>query len=441
MPRKRAAPPPTPIYWIAGGLVGGQLAAAALAGWWVRGVATAVLVVALARWRRAALPAALALAAAVLGHWQVDRQRDASTGDDVRVLAGARAWIRGAVVERPLRRPDALQLVVAVDAARRGADWQGSAGRVLVTVQNVTQAWQRGDRLEALLALRTPHNFGNPGEVDYEAYVARRCIAATAFATSDRTWWRAPASAASWRARLDAWRSATARTLQASLDPTTAAIAAALLIGEDGALDDRVRARYARAGVSHVLSISGLHIALVAAAAFSAARWLLGRSERLLLTGLVPKLAMAASLVPVLLYGAIAGDNVATQRAEVMGVLVAAALLLNRPRDWLAPLAVAAIALSLATPGVANEISFQLSFIAVFGLALGVPRLTATWERWAEVHLLRLRSRRWDWARWLVGKPRRSAPSSPRRRWRPGTSIKSHSSRRSPIRWSSRCSA
>ncbi|MEO8604230.1 MAG: DNA internalization-related competence protein ComEC/Rec2 [bacterium] len=394
---------PTPIYWIASGLLIGQLLATAWPGWLPRLLASVLLGAVLAGWRRRAAPLALAVAAAALGHRQVDAQQHAPPAvDDVQQLAGARAWVHGSIVERPARRPGALRLVLELSAVRQGPEWRPASGRVLVTVSEAAQTWQRGDGVETLLSLRRPRNFGNPGEFDYEAYLARRGVRVTAFATADRGWTRWPCGIDSWRVRLDAWRDATARTLAASLDPPTAALAAALLIGEGGALDDDVRSRYARAGVSHVLSISGLHIGLVAAAAFAAARWLLGRSERLLLSGVVPKLAITASLAPVLLYAAIAGDNVATQRAEVMGVLVAAAMLLDRPRDWLAPLAAAAVALSLATPGAVNEISFQLSFLAVLGLVLGMPRLTAAWEAWAEAHLLRLRDRRWRWVRWIV---------------------------------------
>ena len=394
---------PTPIYWIAAGVLIGQLVAPAWPGWSARCAAGALLGLGLLRWRVRAVPLALALSAAAVGHWQVDAQQHPQLPpQDVQRLAGSRAWVHGTIVERPARRPGSVRVVLELSATRRGLDWQPASGRVLVTVAEIAQPWRRGDGVEALLALRQPRNFGNPGEFDYRAHLTRRGIRVTAFAAADRDWTRWPAAADSWRAGLDAWRDHTALALAASLDPPTAALAAALLIGEDGALADPVRERYARAGVSHVLSISGLHIGLVAAAAYAAGRWLLGRSERLLLTGAVPKLAITASLGPVLLYAAIAGDNVATLRAEVMGVLVAAAMLLNRPRDWLAPLAVAAAGLSLATPGVANEISFQLSFLAVLGLALGVPRLTTAWDTWAEAHLLRLRDRRWGWLRWLV---------------------------------------
>jgi competence protein ComEC len=343
--------------------------------------------------------AAVALIAAAGGHWQVDRIiRPVFAPDHVQWFAGQRAVIRGSVVDRPVRRATSTRLMIEVAAVRRGGDWQAASGRVLVTVRGVSQPWRVGDRLEALLGLRRPRNFGNPGEFDYEAYLARRGVYLTAFATSDRGWARTAAAPDP----IERWRIDTVHLIERTLAPPVAAIVGALLVGDAIPLPDAVRDRYARAGVSHVLSISGLHVALVATSAFAALRWLLGRSERVLLGSNVPKLAMTASVAPIALYAAIAGDNVATLRAELMAVLVVAAVLLDRPRDWLACLAAAAAAISVAWPGALFEISFQLSFAAMLAIILGMRRITPWWDRWEEAHLVRLRGRHWRWVRWIV---------------------------------------
>lgn len=395
-------PPATPLYWLALGLLVGQLAGVHVAGSWLTvAAAVAAAILSALAWRIARLaPVGLAVAAVAVGHWQVAPLRDGGIDEtSVARLAGGRVWVRGTIAERPLRNAERTRLVVDVDAARRGADWQAAGGHVQLTVGAAAQPWRAGDGVVALVSLRVPRNFGNPGEFDYRAHLARRAVVATGYARGDGDWARVPAPPP---AILERWRSATAETLRATLPRRQAAVAEALLIGDQDGLDDALRRRFARAGVSHVLSISGLHIGLVAAAAFATARWLLARSERLILLANVPKLAMAASLVPLALYGAIAGDNVATLRAELMAGLVAGGLLCDRPREWLAPLAAAAGVVLLLRPGAADEISFQLSFVAVLAIVLGVPRLTARWDAWEEARLLRLRSPRWRWLRWLV---------------------------------------
>ena len=393
------------LFWVTGGLLAGQSAAALVTRpWWWMIVAAAALGAVLATRR---LPVRLAattasLLAALVGYWQVEQlQRANLAPQHIEHLAGARVVLRGRVAERPASRPGKLRLVIDTQAVRRGPEWEPAHGRVLVTLRSASQAWQRSDGVEAIVALRRPRNFGNPGEFDFEAFLARRGIYATAFAADDRSWLRLPAPP-TWTAAIERWRDAVATTIAATLPEPTASITAALLVGDVIALPLDVRDRFARAGVSHVLSISGLHVGLVAGAAYTLLRWLLARSERALLRANVPKLAMAASLAPLAVYAAIAGDNVATIRSEIMGVLVVSAVILDRPRDWLAPLAAAALAICLYEPGAAYEISFQLSFAAVLAIVSAMPRVIAWWNAWEEAHLVRLRGRHWQWLRWVV---------------------------------------
>ena len=401
--RDIASPPPTPLYWLVLGLLLGQLAAAQHPTTTMAALAAAATLALLlvARRRPSWLPAVLVAVAFALGHLQVDRVLAPADAADVAALHGTRAWVRGTVVEVSTRGDDGARLLIEVGAARRGPEWQPANGGLQLGIEHAGRPWSRGDGIAALVGVRVPRNFGNPGEFDYRAFLARRGVSATAFVRDDRDLVRAPA-AGEGPSPLARWRAATAAALRATLPPADAAIAAALLIGDMDGLSDEQRTRYARAGVSHVLSISGLHVGLVAAAAYAAVRRLLGRSERLLLTLSVPKLAMAGSLAPLALYGAIAGSNVATVRAELMAALVAGGLLLDRPREWLAPLAAAAGLIMLARPGAAADISFQLSFLAVLAIVLGVPRVTAWWDAWEEARLIRLRSPRWRWLRWMV---------------------------------------
>src|SRR5215470_10717384 len=268
---------PTPLFWLTGGVLSGQAAAAAGAAptWrWAIGI---VALVALAVWatthamahRRLRTPMATAFArhpargawrawyatiaaallAALVGHWQLDRLlRPTLPADHVARLIGERALLRGHIAERPAHRSTKTRLVVEITAARRGAEWQPASGLLLVTVREVRQAWQRGDAVEALLEVRQPRNFGNPGEFDFSAYLARRGIYATAFAAADTAWLRAPA-APGLGAGLEAWRNEVAHVIATALDPTIAAIVGALLIGDAIALPADVRDRYARAGV------------------------------------------------------------------------------------------------------------------------------------------------------------------------------------------------
>ena len=103
-------------------------------------------------------------------------------------------------------------------------------------------------------------------------------------------------------------------------------------------------------------------------------RWLLSRSEWLVLAVDVERVAALASLGPVALYTGLAGLGVATLRSTIMVVVAVLAGLAGRRVDVLRSLAVAAVVLALAWPGAPLEISFQLSFVSVLAIVLGARR-------------------------------------------------------------------
>lgn len=395
--------PPLALCWVTVGLLFGQALAARVSGPTIGIVTGGFAAPWLLRRRAAARLAGAVLLAIGIGHYQVDaRLRPQFDARHVQRFAGQAIEVQGRIAERPMRRPAQTRVVIAATATRRGQAWEPAHGRVLVTIGQAAQPWRRGDRVRAPLQLRHPRNFGNPGEFDYEAYLARRRIYVTAFATDDRAWEREAAPPYGPAALLEVWREGVARTIEETLDGAARQLVAALLIGEEAALGPEIHDRYARAGVSHILSISGLHVGLVATAAYAASRWGLARSERLLLRANVPKLAMATAVAPVVLYAGLAGGSVPTLRSVVMGLLLLFGTLVDRQRDWLTTLAVAALVISLCWPGSLFEISFQLSFMAVLAIVLGMQRVTAWWRQWEELHLLRLRGRRWRVVRWLV---------------------------------------
>jgi ComEC/Rec2-related protein len=148
----------------------------------------------------------------------------------------------------------------------------------------------------------------------------------------------------------------------------------ALVIGERSGVSPEVREAFTRSGVSHLLAISGLHIGIVASAAFVLFRWLLGFFPRLLMTGGARKGAALLTLVPVCLYALLAGMSPSTQRALVMAVVFLLAFLFEREHDLMNTLALAALAILAVHPPALFSISFQLSFAAVVAIVAGMPR-------------------------------------------------------------------
>jgi competence protein ComEC len=229
-----------------------------------------------------------------------------------------------------------------------------------------------GDLVAVGTTLRRARNFENPGRFDVEGLLARQGVHVVASvwdaATIERLG-REPGPAST--RVLERWRARVRAVLSVVDDADVAAVLLALVLGDESAIDPDVRTAFSRAGVVHVLSVSGLHVGIVAAATAGLLAWLLGRSELVLLYADRRKIAASGGLVAALLYGALTGFAIATVRSVVMAGVVVAAIALDRGAAPVRTLALAAILLAVGQPGAPAEISFQLSFVSVAALLAG----------------------------------------------------------------------
>ena len=314
--------------------------------------------------------------------------------------------LEGWLFQEPERGPTRGRLYLEAQRVWQDGQSRPATGKVLVTVrhfQDRKDPWQYGDVMKLPLKLRIPRNFQTPGSFDYAGYLARRDIYLSAFvwdakkikkvelADREGTWLRH---------RIEHVRRTVGGFFDGQLSAKSAAILRALIIGDKSRLDPELRDSFTRVGVAHVLAISGLHIGLVATLAYGAWWWLLARSQYVLLMWSVPKLAALFTLPVVLLYAGLAGGSVSTLRAVIMVAVFLTALLLDQKEEVFRSLALAALSVSLIWPGAVFDVSFQLSFVAVLAIFLGLHRFRAWWDNRDEtraVHLSpwRRRLRRW----------------------------------------------
>jgi competence protein ComEC len=369
------------VEWVAGGVVGGELLATT--GWVGRSgdvaLAAIAVVVAGAAWaRRSALlgMVAVAVASALLGVSLVAHASAPSTdpADVARLALPLRTRLVGRVVSAAV----ADRTVLVLDVVSLGRPPEAATGRVRVRVRGRT-AVQCGDIVAVETTLRRPRNFENPGRFDMAGRLARRGVHVTASVWDPDDVVRLSAAPL---ATLTRWRDAVRATIDRMPDPDVAAILSALVLGDDTRVTPAVRDAFSRAGVIHVLSVSGLHVGIVAGALAGAFLWLASRSERVLLHGDPRKLAVVGGLAAAVVYGALTGLAVATVRALVMSGVVAAAVVLDRRASPWRAFAAAALAIAVAEPGAPAEASFQLSFASVGALLAGATA-TRTDEGWA----------------------------------------------------------
>jgi competence protein ComEC len=143
----------------------------------------------------------------------------------------------------------------------------------------------------------------------------------------------------------------------------------ALITGERATIPRAMNNSLQESGLFHILSISGLHMALVAGGAFWVARAVFALSPALALGWPIKKWSAALAIIVGLLYMLLADSGPATERSFIMIAVVFFAVLVDRPALSMHNLALAAVVILITAPEQALAASFQMSFMAVMGLA------------------------------------------------------------------------
>ena len=142
-------------------------------------------------------------------------------------------------------------------------------------------------------------------------------------------------------------------------------VAAALATGDEGAIAEPDAEAMRRAGLAHLLSVSGLHITAVVGATMLLVLRLLALSPWLALRTRLPLIAAIAGAAAAIGYTLLTGSQVPTIRSCVAALLVLAALALGREAMTLRLVAAGALVVLLAWPEAIVGPSFQLSFAAI----------------------------------------------------------------------------
>lgn len=167
---------------------------------------------------------------------------------------------------------------------------------------------------------------------------------------------------------IDGIRRRIAARIDADLKQPTAGIARALITGDQSAVSDEARDTMAAAGLAHVLSVSGLHLTIVAGLVLVTLRGGLALAGGIHRFVSVKRVAAAGAIVAALAYFAISGGNVAALRSTIMLVLVLGAVVFGRRALTMRNVAIAALIVIATDPASVFRPSFQLSFAAVVAL-------------------------------------------------------------------------
>jgi competence protein ComEC len=227
-----------------------------------------------------------------------------------------------------------------------------AAGVVPLSLYGPTPSLAPGDHVRVTGEMRVLEPFRNPGTEPRGNGPRTPRYFATALAASVE---RLPPSPIPWWLRTRLWIHA---VIEGHLPPVSGALLEGLLIGERRQLPPTLLADFRRAGVYHVLAISGFNVALVAGSVFLLLR----------LARIPGPLAAGVALATLLAFAAVVGGQPSVLRATVMGGLFLAAGLLGRESRVWNSLAAALLVLLALDPGSLAEPGLQLSFAATAGL-------------------------------------------------------------------------
>lgn len=358
---------------------------AALIGWGCRRyLSGAKAFTRLGAWRQLLESLALMILSACLAMgvagWRAAKQANQRLNP---ALEGEELVLQGVVARLPQLHADGVRFWFEVERAHRadgvGADVVVPPVVVLGWFTGSADLWasgarppvRAGDRWQLPVRLTSPHGALNPHGVDHEAWLWSQGVMAVGQVRST-----APAARQAQRLAvgvahpIEQWRQVCRdRLWQQGLEPRLGGIVAALLLGDQAALDPLDWDVFRRTGVAHLMSISGLHITLLAASltVVVTALWRRAQWRRRPWTLLCPALVAGrwGGLLLAALYAVFTGWGLPAQRT----VLMLAVSVWLRTRGlrwpWWITWQVACAVVLAWDPWAWLQAGFWLSFVAV----------------------------------------------------------------------------
>ncbi len=262
-------------------------------------------------------------------------------------------------------------------------------GKIRVIIYGKTDNLNIGNRLTFDSKIRQFTNFKNPGGFDYFKYMTFKQVWGNAYTSFKKI--DIKPSKNNLQKQLSAVRGKISNLINQSSGGDANAILKALILGNRQQISKPLREAFNRAGISHILAISGLHIGIVASFAFFLFTSLLSRFKPFLRHAWTRKGGALLSLIPIMIYGIMAGMSPSTQRAVIMVGVFLLTFVIEREHDLINTVSIAALIILIIAPPSLFSISFQLSFTAVASIIYGISRIFQSKENPKNIpsHLLK----------------------------------------------------
>ena len=277
--------------------------------------------------------------------------------------------IRGIVASSPELPGSVTRFRLSAREILLNGEWQPVSGQVRVSARESRELvaardppyFRPGDLLQVKGKLESPQPFG---DFDFPAYLAQQGVRSV-MAFPQLSLLDTRQGPALERA-LFSLRNRLSDSLSEAIPGPQNAVAQAVTLGIRHGLPSDLSEEFNESGTTHLLAISGLHVAIVMGMALALSRRLFWRPR--LLVYLLP-------LIAIWLYAMLAGLAPSAERAAIMGSFYLAALYFGRQRHGLEALLLAAFFITAFNPTALWQVSFHLSFLAMAGIVLVAPTL------------------------------------------------------------------
>lgn len=263
------------------------------------------------------------------------------------------------------------RMVLVPSSIGRSRDSLPARVRLSLRGAKAVAAVAPGRRVSTLAVLRPPPEPAQPGGYDFARWAFFSGIGGVGYtlgapkpldgAAETSLWVRATTA-------VERLRLSMAARIQSAVPGPDGAISAALITGERAAISDEDNAAYRDSGLFHVLSISGVHMALAGLGIFWIIRAVLALFPSIALTRPIKKWAAAGALVAASFYLLISGAGAPAIRSFIMLGVMLLGVLADRPLLSMRSVALSALLILAFRPEGVIDPSFQMSFAAIVGL-------------------------------------------------------------------------
>jgi competence protein ComEC len=292
------------------------------------------------------------------------------------------AVIEGVIDNRPKSAENGWRITLQAEKLINNKGMLAVKGRLFLSIKDGGGELLTGDRIRFSSSIRKPRNYGLPGEFDVEKYMAFRKIFAAAYVkSSDEVIFIGDSGRFPMQRRIDLIARHLGEFIRINIPNSEGAILRALLLGDMGAVPKVQKDAYTRSGVNHILSISGFHVGVIAVFIFQIIILTAKSSEIILLHLNMRRLSLVLTLPVLIFYLFLSGAAPATARSVIMIAVYILAMVVEREVDPIDSLMFAAIVILASSPPALFDLSFQLSFLAIWGILVLTPIMVAPFGR------------------------------------------------------------